>query len=120
MMIEIAGQQWQVQKVEAHHPGLFVDGTARRGACWFAKAEIYLADELSGDQVSRVVMHELTHAFIYSTQAAIPESWGEEEVCELFGIYAWQICVMCQAVCQQLFPEVKLRPWNLIQREARV
>ena len=31
MIIEIAGQQWQVNKVEAHHPGVVVDGTARRG-----------------------------------------------------------------------------------------
>ena len=32
MVIEIAGQQWQVHKDDAHHPGVMVDGTARRGA----------------------------------------------------------------------------------------
>lgn len=118
-MIEIAGQQWLVDKVESHHPGLFVGGTARRGACWCGSTEIYISDELKRDQVARVVMHELAHAYIYSTQAVQPESWGEEDVCELFAIYAWEMCALCQAVCNQLFPEVKLRPWNTIQREAR-
>ena len=120
MIIEIAGQQWRVEKVESHHPGLFVEGTARRGACWCGSTEIYISNELKGDQVARVVTHELAHAYIYSTQAIQTESWTEEDVCELVAIYAWEMCVLCQAVCNQLFPEVKLRPWNTIQREVRV
>ena len=103
MVIEIGGQQWTVQRVESHNPGLFVDQSARTGACWPSRAEIYISDELKGDQVARVVMHELTHAYIYSTQAAIPESWDEEAVCELFAIYAWEMCALCQSICQQLF-----------------
>lgn len=120
MVIEIAGQQWQVLKVESHDPGLFVDGTARQGACWFGKSVIYLADELSGDHVARTVMHELTHAYIYATQAAIPESWDEESVCDLFAIYAESMCMHCQAICKELFPEVKLRPWLTGTAEVRV
>lgn len=119
-MIEIAGQQWQVYKVEAHHPGVIVDGTARRGACWCGKAEIYISNELKGDQVARVIMHELTHAYIYSTQAIQPESWNEEDVCELFAIYAWEMCVQCQAVCQALFPEVVLRIYRETYKEPKV
>ena len=118
-IIEIAGQQWQVHRVESHPPGLVVDGTARRGACWCGKAEIYISNELTGDQVARVLMHELAHAYIYSTQAAQLESWAEEEVCDLIAIYAWEMCALCQALCQDLFPGVRLRPWNTIQREAR-
>lgn len=114
MLIEIAGQQWLVEKVESHHPGLFVEGTACRGACWCGSAEIYISNELKGDQVARVVMHELAHAYLYSTQAVQPESWTEENVCEMVAIYAWEMCVQCQAVCQVLFPEVTLR----IYREA--
>ena len=114
MVIEIAGQQWQVNKVEAHHPGLMVDGTARQGACWCGKAEIYISNEVTGDQVSRAIMHELAHAYIYSTQAIQPESWNEEDVCEMFAIYAWEMCVQCLVVCRALFPEVVLR----IHREA--
>lgn len=120
MRIEIAGQQWIVEKVDSHHPGLFVGDVARRGAAWCGQAEIYISNELKGDQVARVVMHELAHAYIYSTQAIQPESWTEEDVCELFGIYAWEMSALCQVVCQELFPEVRLRPWNTVQREARV
>lgn len=120
LVIEIAGQQWQVLRVESHDPGLFVDGTARQGACWCGKSTIYLSDELTGDQVARVVMHELTHAYIYATQATIPESWDEESVCELVAIYAGPMCLLCTSVCQELFPEVRLRPWYTKPVEARV
>lgn len=119
MTIEIAGQQWQVQKVESHHPGLFVDSTACRGACWCGQAEIYISNELKGDQISRVVMHELAHAYVYSTQAITPESWTEEDVCEMFAIYAWEMSALCQQVCSELFPEVKMRPWSTVHREVR-
>lgn len=120
MVIEIAGQQWQVNKVEAHHPGVVVDGTARRGACWCSKAEIYISNEVTGDQVSRVIMHELAHAYIYSTQAVQPESWDEESVCELIAIYAWEMCVQCQSICQALFSEVVLRIYREAYKEPKV
>ena len=120
MILEIAGQQWRIHRAEPHHPGLFVDQTARRGTCWTGRAEIYISDELQGDQVARVVMHELAHAYIYSTQACTPEGWSEEEVCDLFAIYAWEMCALCQQVCNTLFPEIKLRPWSSVQCEVRV
>jgi hypothetical protein len=120
MIIEIAGQQWQVHKVEAHHPGVMVDGTSRRGACWCGKAEIYISNEVAGDQVARVVMHELAHAYIYSTQAVQPEAWSEEEVCELIAIYAWEMSVLGLQICEELFPKTKLRSVNLVRHEARV
>lgn len=119
MVIEIAGQQWQVNKVEAHHPGVMVDGTARRGACWCGKAEIYISNEVTGDQVVRVVMHELAHAYIYSTQAIQPESWNEEDICEMFAIYALEIGEMCQVVCRSLFPEVRFRKYKESYSEVR-
>lgn len=119
-MIEIAGQQWTVMAVPAHGPGLWVDGTVRRGACWPATAKMYISEELAGDQASRVIMHELVHAYIYSTQAITVESWSEKDVCELFAIYGWEIAAMCQLVCQNLFPEIKLRKWAEIAREVRV
>ena len=120
MRIEIAGQQWIVEKVDSHHPGLFVGDVARRGAAWCGQAEIYISNELKGDQGARVVMHELAHAYIYSTQAVQPESWSEEDVCELFAIYAGPMCLLCTSICQELFPEVQLRPWYSKPVEARV
>ena len=120
MIIEIAGQQWSVQAVEAHDPGLFANGDECRGTCWCGKSEIYLSKELSGDQVPRVVMHELVHAYIYATQAVKPENWTEEDMCELIAIYGWQMCVLGRQICEELFPKVKLRPWNITYGEVRV
>lgn len=120
MVIEIAGQQWSVMKVDSHHAGLYVEGETCRGTAWSGNAEIYLSNELKGDQVMRVIMHELTHAYIYSTQANVPESWSEESVCELFAIYGSDIVVLAQAIHKSLYPEVKLRPYHESCTEVRV
>ena len=120
MRIEIGGQQWSIEKVNAHHPGLFCDGDSCSGTTWNGSAEIYLSNELKGDQVARVVTHELTHAYIYSTQAVRPEQYTEEDICELVAIYAWEIAVLTQEVCRELYPDIKTRSWSTIQKEARL
>ena len=120
MTIEIAGQQWQISTVGAHRPELMVNGTSRLGACWCAHLDIWISDELRGDQVPRVVMHELTHAYIYSTQAITPESWSEEDLCEFMAIYGQEVSEMTKLVCMELFPEVKLRTYQFAPREVRV
>ena len=120
MVVEIAGQQWDIKTVAAHHPGLCVDGTFRSGACWCAKYTIYLSNELAGDQVARTTMHELVHAFIYSTQALTVESWREEDICEFFAIYGEELVAVLRVVCKRLFPATVLRKWDTKTQEARV
>lgn len=112
MVISIANQTWQVYAVESNHPGLFVDGTARRGACWCGDSKIYVSNELEADQIRRVLMHELTHAYIYATQAVTPEAWDEESICELYAIWGMQICYQCQVLAKGLF-DAKIEEWIL-------
>ena len=120
MLIEIAGQQWSVEKIDAHQPGLTVDGTACRGATWCGQAKIYLSNELKGDQVMRVILHELTHAYICSTQAINTESWTEEDVCDLVAIYGNDIVVLARAVHRSLYPEVHMRDYLEAYKEPRI
>lgn len=105
MAISINGRRWMVYKTDSHSPGLIVDGDACRGACWCGDLTIFLSNELTRATAGRTIRHELAHAWIYATQAAIPETWSEEDVCELIAIYAQDIAEVAQYVLEVLWPE---------------
>lgn len=103
MRFNIRDQHWSVQMVPAHDPGLWVDGTARTGTTWSVAQEIYISDELPENQGYRVVLHELTHAFIAATQVHSPESWEEEAVCELVALYGDEIVAQANKTMEGLY-----------------
>lgn len=119
MLLVINGQQWEVLKVGAHHPGLYVENTARAGAAWPMAMEVYLSDELKGDSVLRTIIHELGHAWLHSTQISQQETWSEEELCELLSIYGPEIVAASLEVHKQLYPEVKPREYHIGHCEVR-
>ena len=106
MKFDICNQPWSIEIVPAHDPGLWVDGTARVGATWPIAYKIYISDELNVDQGYRVVLHELTHAFIAATQAHNPESWTEEAVCEMVSIYGDEIIAQANTLIGGLYGKV--------------
>ena len=106
MKFNIRDQHWSVEVVPAHDPGLWVDGTERTGATWPVAHQIYISDELNEDQAYRVILHELTHAFIRATQVHSPESWTEEAVCEMVAIYGDEIIGQANALVRGLYEKV--------------
>ena len=106
MKFNIRDQHWCIETVPAHDPGLWVDGTARTGATWPVTCKIYVSDELNADQGYRVILHELTHAFIVATQVHSPESWTEEAVCEMVSIYGDEIVALANKLTGGLYGNV--------------
>lgn len=104
MEVTINGRRWVVCKTDSHNPGLLVDGDLCRGACWCGDLTVFLSNELTRATAGRTIRHELAHAWIYATQAAIPETWSEEDVCELIAIYAQDIAEVAQYVLEVLWP----------------
>lgn len=103
--IMINGSEWTIYKTDSHSPGLTVDGDVCRGACWCGGLSIFLSNELTRATAGRTIRHELAHAWIWATQAAIPETWSEEDICELIAIYAQDIAKVALDVLNTLWPE---------------
>lgn len=87
-LYDIMDQLWTVRIVDAHDPGLFVDGIACRGATWLSSQQIFLSNELTEHTLKRVLIHELTHAVLYASQIELPEHYSEEQVCDFVAIYS--------------------------------
>lgn len=105
MTITINGSKWVIYKTDSRSPGLIVDGDTCRGTCWCGDLTIFLSNELTRATAGRTIRHELAHAWIWTTQAAIPETWSEEDVCELIAIYAQDIAKVAMDVLNTLWPE---------------
>lgn len=85
-------QTWEIKEVPDDSGKLVVRGNFRQGTTHFDTQTIYLLDRLKPDRKREVLRHELAHCFLYATQSYYEkDSFSEEEICELFALYAGQI-----------------------------
>ena len=90
-MFIINGVEWQVVKTSTTHPKLFrSNGSLSIGACDNATKKIYLNENLRGEQLKKVLCHEITHAamFSYGVNLTIEQ---EELVADLIATYGEEI-----------------------------
>ena len=87
MILKINEIEWELFLVDPNHSGLYVNGNSCVGTTWPAKAQIYMADNLAPSKMLLTIRHEITHAFIDSTQIREPETHTEEDICEFVAKY---------------------------------
>lgn len=104
MHINVNGFDWEVLVVDSHDPKLIVDGTSRRGACWCGHQKIALSNELTRTTALMTIGHELTHAFVWSTQSFVPESLNEEDLCNFVALWAAPISELSKRVLDFFWP----------------
>lgn len=95
------GYRWRIRKVPSFSDFL-VDRTGELTVATTdpSTLEIYISDKLTGEFKSRVVVHELAHAVMFSYylvddlhSVVSPEHWfeAEEMLCNLIADYGWKI-----------------------------
>ena len=77
----VNGLKWRVVFTDNPY-NLIVDGTKRLGVTDREKLTVYLSDELYGDMLEKVLLHELTHVWLYSYGYDLPV--GTEELISAF------------------------------------
>ncbi len=84
MRIKINGIKWEVLWVKDNDKKLFCDDTQCLGVTYFGKRRIYLDRGLPDKTFKKTVVHELTHAFLYSYDFDLNDENKdvEETVCE--------------------------------------
>lgn len=103
MRLHINHLLWELKIAPTTDPELRVDGIMARGTTWYAKQQIFLADELTPNTALRVIIHELTHAYLWSTQMRLPDTFTEEEVCEFVACWAFEILDTANDVYTKLY-----------------
>lgn len=105
MTLYIANREWTVERKTPTAAELRVDGELRIGCCWITDGHIYISDSMERSMTREVVLHELTHALLASTQITNPEHYSEEDLCELCAKWASDLVSWADDVMQELFPE---------------
>ena len=105
----IAESMWGIEIVPPNSPGLLVGEENLNGATWFTLQKIYISSDVPKCSVKQVIIHELTHAFLYSTQMRIPDKMTEEEVCDFFGRWGCAITEQADYIFSQLYQENERR-----------
>lgn len=86
-MIIINGQLWRVCIVSPQHPALITPaGRSAIGCCDSAQRTIFISKRLSLKSIKKVLMHEITHAIIYSYNISMNEN-TEEIVADLMATH---------------------------------
>ena len=69
------------------------DNQMRLGLCEYRQQKIYLLAEMSANRKKRVLIHELTHAFIEAY--GMLGEFNEEQVCEFMAVHSREINDIC-------------------------
>lgn len=90
-MYQINGNYWSVLKIEANSPILKrSDGSKTVGVCDQNSRTIYISDCLHGKFLKKVLLHEISHAYMFEYDVTLTID-QEELVCDLIATYGEDI-----------------------------
>lgn len=104
-IVNINGFVWDVDIVPSESEALTIDGRQCRGATWCGQQRIVLSAMLNQRTARRTITHELSHAFLWSTQVHCQDTYGEEELCDFVACYAAQISRYANDIYTALFSD---------------
>lgn len=67
--------------VDTNNENLILDGVSRAGIAYRKECKIYIVNDLKPQMFARVLLHELSHAFIYAS-GMVQVEWNEENVAD--------------------------------------
>lgn len=70
------------------------------GVTCYKEQTIYIDMNLRENQLYRVLLHELTHVYIYTTQISPKEFYTEEDMCELIALFGADIIIKANEIIQ--------------------
>lgn len=90
MIIKINNLEWTVFFVPREHDKLEMDEMQCLGITYFSDLQIYLDKSASEELMRQTVLHELTHAFLFSYGVHVEgnnDRDTEETVCDFCGAH---------------------------------
>ena len=94
MTVKIVDQTYTIEEVNSLDARLMLNGKQCYGVVQYGLQHIIIDQSPLLSSKIETLRHELCHAFIRETQLSIRDTYTEEEVCEMVGIYGPQIIRM--------------------------
>lgn len=90
MVIKINDLKWKVIFAPCEHEKLQSNSAQCLGITYFGDLQIYINKDISDELIKQTIVHELTHAFLFSYGIHIEgdnENKLEEMICDFCGAY---------------------------------
>lgn len=100
-MFRINGIIWKVKFVHPNNPILFDNGNYTIGVCLNTNKTIYLADDLKGKMLKKVLCHEIVHAAMFSYGVSLSLD-QEEIIADIIATYGEEIINVTNKVFKKL------------------
>lgn len=93
MQVKINNIPWDVSFIDSGDERLVLDETNCLGMTVFGNFQIFVQNDMPKAALRHTLIHELTHAFLFSYGIHIPidEEDTEEAVCDFVGVYSPRI-----------------------------
>jgi uncharacterized protein YjaZ len=102
-MFKINGEKWRVLLVSPYHPMLErSDKTFALGSCSDINKTIYISDDLTNEEVKKVLCHEIAHSAMFSYNVILTLE-QEELLADLIATYGQEIIY----ITNQIFNRIK-------------
>ena len=82
MKININGLTYSIIEVDDRHECLIMGDRVHFGMCDYKSQIIYLMQGVTREQKLKVLIHEITHAFLCSYGMYVKRNYNVEELCE--------------------------------------
>ena len=102
--IKICGMNYTIKIVDAEDENLLLKGFYRAGLTSRIEETIYMADNLNNEMSKRVLLHEITHVYIYASGMARVE-WQEENVTDFIEAHLLEIYATYKKLVSELLKE---------------
>ena len=76
--------EWHVVLTD-NKEDLMANGKLCKGCTHYTESTIFISTDTSPKDRIRLLLHELSHAFIYETQIELKQSYTEEDLCEFMA-----------------------------------
>lgn len=105
--IKICGLFWHLVVMDKDDPRLMLDNEKCKGLCLLEQRQIFLSNIDSGFGFDRLLIHELTHAMLYSCLHDETNRFTEEQVCEILARRGREIINVADEVFNKWFNKIK-------------
>lgn len=82
---------------------LLVNNESKKGVIVYKTATIFIDTRVSLENQLYVLVHELTHLFLYETQIELRSTFTEEQVCEFVAMYSDTINKLAKRLIRRFY-----------------
>lgn len=101
MQIIVNGIKWKIEITNNPNDLLMPDGTVRLGLTDTETKEVFISNKISGRLFEKVLIHELTHVWLYSYRYEF-DIEIEEAICSFVDTFSYDIIQTTEYVLQGL------------------